>query len=449
MAAPLDELRTTLIASAPAATLNAALIGARALPDFDKQLEAAFRLSAGAGLPLAYQASGVGPVTADGLTLSGAHISFLGYDQAKSDVTVRFRDSGDGIQVLITAALAGWTFTTTFPNVTGWPFDALLTNPPAGTPTFVFSTEQIADWDGSGVAVEPGQNFVGSVGLPGAVGPTLQLVKDLGVVTPPFTLVGPVTVDEVSSVTPPSPSVDGQVVVLLPDMDLRAVIAKGEAKLFFLKASEPAIGVQVTSSEVLKNDSSGQLVTYRDQTPSLFFGMKLAVETVELDLLTRVMQDGRGFGFSLMVDPNSPQRLTPAAAIGLLAGGTGGNSFVSGVPSVLQQALSSVGLNGLTVAGALPPNPSPSSAGMVLGTAPGRKLVLFTDPLSGQAFTIDSFTIDWTISDPLGKPASRVIVKTRFELWKPPFDGYFEVAIDSDMRIDARFVGTVRLRDLV
>src|SRR6202035_1252273 len=157
-------------------------------------------------------------------TISHARVSFLGYEAAKSDVALRFRESTQGIEVSIVTSLSDWTFSTSFPSVEGWPFDGLLTNPPAEAPTFVFTTEVIDDWNSTGVRVAKGQNFVGTVGVPAVLGPTSELIKGLGPLGPQYTIGGPITIDAVSDGEDDIVTTDGDGVVLYPDMYLRGVM---------------------------------------------------------------------------------------------------------------------------------------------------------------------------------------------------------------------------------
>jgi len=450
MANPIDNLAAAFKQGAPSVELSAAFIAkAGAIPPskFDETLRAAFRLGATQGLSLTYKAEDVGPVLEDAFTIVHAQLSFLGYDHAQSDVKLRFRQSSQGVEVVIETVLSAWSFPITFPAMADWPFDQLS----YATPTFVFSTEKTAwAWRGGGtIEVEPGQNFAGTAPVPKVFEPTFALVDGLGSLPSSVTMAGPIEVDKVtldgSSDGPPLPVPLDDPIYLFPDLDLTATLTDNPVKVFFLEARSGEIGLLVDSAKEIDADiEPGPAVP---QTPSLYFATQVSVPGgPDLDLRSRIADGGRSFGFSLMVDPASPTRLTPAEALKLLEG-AGGGSFFEGVPAPLQQFLSSVELSGVLLTGLLPPQPRLDSVGMVLGTVPGTRYVLFGDPTTGQDFAITGFEVDWAILAPLDSKAIRnqVTITTTFELWKSVFDGEFVASVDQNLRVDARFDGTVSL----
>lgn len=435
-------------ASQPVALSAEFMTAAGATPPagLDAALAAAFRLPATPpGVAVTYDPANVGPVAGDTFDVTDAHLSFLGYDAAKSDVTLRFTLGTAAVEVLIAVTLDGWSWTVAFPQMSGWPFDQLAFT----APTFVFSTTKgTYAWDSRSIAVAPGQNFGATVGVPSAFAPILALVKGLGHVPPALTMAGPVVLDQVNT--------DAKPVILYPDLDLLAQISTEPVDVYFLSAQAPAIGllVETAKEEVERDDDDAgdsTTETAYAQTPSLYFGTKLAVDhEVTLDLRAAVQSGGNVFGFSLIVDPQSETWLSPAEALKLLAGANG-TSFLASVPAPLQQFLSTVGLEGLSLTGVLEPKAALTAAGMSLASRPGTKLVLFGDPTTGQDFAIDGFRVDWTVLNPFDPTArlTLVTIAAEFELWPAVFKGVFDVSIDQDMRIAGRFDGTVSLGDLL
>src|SRR5919199_5631811 len=104
MADSLSSLRQHFATARPPITLNAAYIaagGATPPAEFDDALRRAFRLGVAPGLTLEFDPARVGPVEGDHFEITNAHLSFLGYDAAKSDVTLRFRQRLLAVEVLI------------------------------------------------------------------------------------------------------------------------------------------------------------------------------------------------------------------------------------------------------------------------------------------------------------------------------------------------------------
>ena len=441
----LERLAEELRRRAPdGVTLTASLLG-QAPAGFDVALRKAFRLGLDAGLPITFGALDVGRVVDAQFTVTNAHVSFLGYEAAKSDVTLRFREGSAGPEVLIAVELVGgWTFATTFPYMQGWPFDVLaFTNP-----TFVFSTVALPAyrWRDTDVALHAGQNFVGFVAPPARLGPTLELAQ-AGEVADRLTIAGPVSIGGAYVAGDPPPG-DTAATASYPDMDLRARIGTADISLFdLIHAREPAIGLRIAGVS-LDVDSEPPMTVY-EQTPELYFGARIDVDTVALDLRTYVMPSGSIFGFSLSVGPDSPTRLTPAAAAALLGAAAGSESLLGGAPEPLQAMFASVGLEALTLTGKLPPDPRLASISVAVGTAKGRRHVLFGEP-GGRELAIDSLTLVWTVLDPLSRERRRSLTRltTNFTFWPSVFAGGFGVEIDQDLRVSGSFDGTADFRDI-
>ncbi len=462
--APIDTLADAFRRGTGQVGLNARFLsgaGASPPPDFDRELAAAFALDpSNPVLAVSYDPAKVTAVTDSAFSIRQAQVSFLGYAQANSTVTLRFAQSSGPLAVVIEVVLGGgWTWSTTFDATVGWPFDLMT----YVTPTFAFATDRTEGYPWSGgdaVTLERGQNFLATVS-PAPFGPTVGLLK--GVQLPAsLTLAGRVEVDHAQRVG--GPQDDG--VLAYPDMDLSALVAHGEVEVLdgYLTAKRPRIGLRVaTATDTTDEDGLPLLLESGEpappeavQTPQVFVGLDLTAGGVELELLAPVMA-GSMFGLSIAVAPHSRVRLTPAQAIELVAGGAG-TSFLAGVPAPLQQFLQSVGLNGLSLTGALQPKLALTSVGAVLGSAPGASIVLLEDPTGKQTIAIKSFSVVWSLLNPLGAPASRssaVSIATSLEVWPAVFKGHdgkpglFEVSIDQTMRVEGQFNGQVAFADLL
>src|ERR1700722_7864919 len=470
MADPLTSLRESLLGAAQPVTLSARFIevaGATPPAKLDAALRAAYRLGAVAGLGAWFQPPDVGPVEGRAFSIEHAQLSFLGYERAKSDVTLRFRQGERTVEIAIEVVLKDWSWPITFPAMVGWPFSVLV----YATPTFLFTTERTTwRWrGGDAVTVSPGQSFIGTLTIPEELTKILELVE---VPAPPgCTIVGPVQLEhvliadadaeaaaatELGSATTgdlPEPYTDAtgseEPNLMYPGLDLRAKLPEAPVSVFAVKASAPVFGLLIgTSAEVLGED-----VAAYEQTPSLYFaaGLKITDE-LALQLRARALGGGELVGFALMVDPTSRIWLSPAAAVELIAGASGDGSFLDGVPGPLQQFLANVGLAGIALTGTLPPHSSLSSVGMTIANKPGTELKLFSDPSNGQAFAIQSFVVNWTIISPFEPSLLQhyVRITTSFHLWPKLFDkALFSISIDQAMRIEGAMEGTVSFRKLL
>ncbi|MDQ3933509.1 MAG: LysM peptidoglycan-binding domain-containing protein [Actinomycetota bacterium] len=461
MADGLASLRQYLTQAKPPIVLNAAYVvagGAAPVPGLDEALTKAFRLGKSPGLAVDFDpATGVGPIDGDRFVVTGVAISFLGRPQSTCAARLRFRDGAGAIQVLVEVVLADWGFSTTFPAMTGFPFDLL----DYATPTFVFSTEATTwQWSGGGTVTlaEPGQHFVGTLAVPDAFQPIFALVSGMPALDS-VTMKGPAEVDQVTILDPPDPLVPPEApAVLYPQLDLRGT-EKAQVEVFMLKAHDPGVALTVPPPVDIEAaepaDELGLLplgpdepeVVY-DQPPELSFVAKVDVGPLALDLQATLDSIPGLFGFGVMVDPDSPVKLTPGDLIALVDGGS--SSFLSSVPGPLQQLVSRVGLQGIVLSGTTQPSAKLNSIGVSIGSERGG-IPLFTDPTNGEAFALDSFEIAWTILDPLGKPPHTTLVDVSAELhlWKSVFPGAFEVSIDQDLSIDGRYRGSVSLAALL
>lgn len=441
-------------------TLNAAFVqdaGVTPPDGFDAMLRSAFRLDANAaGLEVTFAPSSVGAVSGDAFQVTSAQLTagFLGATAAQTTVVMTFTLPDTVLQVQIQAELTGgWTFSTFFTYMTGWPFNILV----MANPTFVFSTvEKSYTWRNTTIALKTGQNFTSMLAVPSQFQPIFKLVQGLGVVKSPLPFFGPITIDKADNET-----------ILYPDLNLSAKISDEQIQIYFLKAYAPSIGFQIeTVMDVVDEDGEGEPEPV--QTPGLFFGAKIDVtldvpaepltdaqSTLTLDIQALLMQSGRNYAFTIMVDPLSDVRLTPMTVANVLMDG---NSYFRYVPPQLQAFLTTVGLEGLSLAGPLLPSAGVSSVGVDLGSAAGQPIVLIGDPTNGAVFTIESIMLNWVILNPLNTASRRNLVNfsTTFTLFPTVFrqpdgspGGTFEVSIDQDFNIDAAFAGSVSMDDLL
>lgn len=464
----LQALAQALRTAPQPVTLSESLLsGAGATPpqDLDAALAKAFRSPGANGLGVTFGPDAVQPVAGDAFQVLGARLAtpFLGVQPSGTAVTLRFRQGPAAVEVLVAVALDGWSWDAYFPYMSGPPFDLL----PVSRPSFVFTTEPTA-WPAPGggtAALVPGQNFVGSTTLPGFLGTLLAAV---GLAPPSGVLpfYGPVGLDRANVVAVDGGTAEPQdePAVLYPDADLRAHLP-GSPEVFFLRARDAVVGLLVETAAETGTDDDGPpsdedlravAPTEYVQTPLLLLAASFDLGThtgadVTLDLRAPVDPDGRLFGFTLLVDPDSEARLTPSAALALFGGA--GESFLALVPAPLQEALALVGFEGLSLQGVLQPSVALVSAGMSLASTPGHRLVLFGDPVSGTEFAIGDFRVAWRVMDPLAKaprrPVTTVTVSASVDLWPAVFHGPFEVSVDQDLRISGAFSGSVALSDIV
>lgn len=380
------------------------------------------------------------------LRVTGAQLrkGFLGAKTDQISLSVTFLQPSDRLDIQIEAQLSGWSFADFFTYMTGGTFEKLVLD----STTFIFSTAKAQYlWQDYIIDLQQGQNFAAKLAVPEAFHPIFRLAN---LDTDPKTLVisGPIILDRADNET-----------ILYPDMDLRAGISDASIKIFFLETKNPHIGFRIQTVEFSDECEEGRLalppINAEEkeyyQTPSLYFGLDFEIEDVQkrkfiLDLESRLNRYNLGYSFSLMVDPESDIKLTPATAMSLMAG----NSYFQYVPSPLQWFLVYVQLNGFSMDGSLDP-PTVGSLGVSLGSAEGQSLVLFEDPTGGQKFAIDSLDLTWIILNPLGPEAPEHLINftSTFELWPDVFKGLFIISIDQDLTIDGKFEGQVSLDDLL
>ncbi len=463
---PIEQLAEAFRKGTGQVELNSAFLsqaGASPPPGFDQQLAAAFGLEPPqGGLEVIYEPSAVSPVSEDSFEITGAHISFLGFAASNSSVTLRFEQSRGPLAAVIEVVLSGnWSWASTFVAMNAWPFSLFA----YGHPTFAFATERRERYPWSGgqeVNLQPGQNFIAAVN-PVAFGPTIELLENVEAPLS-MTLNGPV------SAIPRAQRADGKGSGVLPspEMNLSADLLTGKVKLLegYLEVGRPRIGLRVeTVTETFDENglpllsADGEPTSEDLQTPRVYVGFDLAVgppgREMEFEMLAPLLGAGL-FSVSIAVAKTSKVQLTPAEAIKAVAGPTGA-SFMAGMPAPLQQFLEKIGLNGLSLSGSLTP-PRLSSVGAELGTQPGQKIVLLPGSGETDTFAIDSFSVVWSMLEPLDstKRINQVTVAANMVIWPQVFrkangeeGGSFEIAIDETMRVEGSFNGKVTFSDLL
>ncbi|MEV7595929.1 LysM domain-containing protein [Kitasatospora sp. NPDC089797] len=439
-----DALKSAQQDGKPISLSAAFMTAAGATPpsDLDAQLRKAFRLGVAQGLQVGLGSADIGPVTDDKLEVTGAQVSFLGRDAANSSVTLLFTRAATAVDVLVAVEMTGgWTFSDTFTAMTSPPF-TLFPCTSDTHPTFAFTT--LAGpyaWQPTiEVQLSRGLNFVGRFADPDELGPYLDLLTLQR--EPQVVLAGPIAVDRVTEVAG-APETTGPV-VLYPHMDLTAVRTQKSVDLFdgLVQAKSPGLRLLVTTTSGEPEDN---LV---HQNVQLLVTLQLDVNGTPYELRAPVSTWGKTFTIDLIAPEGAPN-LSLSEAVALL-GRTTGQNPLSLVPSPLQGALASVGLQGLTLRGPLEPLPARLAwAKVVLGA--NGKVPLFTDPFNGQAFALDAFAVDWTVLDPLSAKnrSSLVSVSARFSLWPKVFKGAFVVSIDQNLSLQGRFDGSVSLADVI
>lgn len=415
--------------------------GATPPHDLDALLGKAFRLDSGEALGVSLDSAVIGPVVGDLLKVTAARLSFLRIDSKKSSVTLMFTRGTAVVDVFVGVELIGeWTLSDTFTATAGWPFELF---PCVGTthPTFAFTTlaGPYAWQPDCDVPLSRGQNFIGHFVVPEELDPQLALLGLQVRGGTEVVLAGPIAVDKVTEIKG-YPATEP--VVLYPEMDLAALLPPQSVDLFdgLLKAHTPGLRLFVANEPGERHDSSD-----RQPVPRLFATLLCEVKGKCYEIRSRASEWGPTFGLELILGKDTPAfSLTDAVA---LLGDATKQSFLPSIPTPLQGFLSSVGLRALGLTGVLAP-PKLTQVSVLLGAS--AEMPLFTDPTNGQAFTLDSFDVGWTVLNPLSSRSRNLVsLRGRFHLWREVFDGEFLVSIDQKLSFEGRFDGSVDLAKIV
>jgi LysM repeat protein len=446
-------------ANAPAGTVvlnDAFWSGAGLTPPsgFTDSIKAAYRLPAQAtGLEITYDRAAVTPVTDDRFQVSGVTLTFLTATPEDTTATIYGTTGTLSTPILgIDVVPAGWQLSKLFSAMDGWPFTLLQLD----QQRFFFTTAPRAfAYEGATLNLVPGQNLYGMLTVPSQVQPLFQLVTNLTGVPSSLAIYGTITLDKADNEK-----------ILYPDMDLQAPIAAGQdLQLFFLDIFNARLGFVIStvaekadeSGELFRNES-GEPVTLYFQTPYFYFGVDVKIKgtdgnDVSMTLAMAVNESVTNYRFSVAASERA-HPITPGSIIALMAG----NSYFAFVPPVLQEYLASVQMQGFTLAGPLQPTAGVSRLTAMLGSVQDHPIPLFTDPTTGEAFEIKSFSLVWSLSNPLAKPAGPRSARftATFTLFPDVFrkkdgapGGLFEIEIDQALDFEGSFTGKASFNDVL
>lgn len=408
----LTQLAANLISAAgkgsvsiQAATLTDA--GLSPAPDFDALLRGSFQLSA---VPLKVTTSPgkIGTPTATQLTMTG---SMQAWKVSVDPVTITFTVSGTHVVMTLSAPLPNWSFATSFPPMSGFPFDELdLTSS-----TFVFASDPVPDyeWQGSTTGLLAGLNFAADAAIAGPFGPLMTLLPAAPSGSLPLS--GPV-----------DPSVIDGTKIGMPNSTLTASLFTGKLpKLGFLQLRDADFTIAVTT----------------EQTPSGMAQYTAAVLATKLDfgasqpvLDCEVGMSAGSDVLSLLLNPD-PQAAAPS--LQALFDVMGGQSWYALLPAPLQSFFTTFGFKGfqaeIDAGGSVP---ALQSVALTVGSL--QPWTIF------GSWTIEELDFGWQIFDPLGTPqlsGQLGGLVTSMSL----FEGGIYLSITTDLQITASYQGSLQL----
>lgn len=419
----------------------------------------------------------VEPLVNGTFTISGANVPVIALSSTcPADLVFSSTSDADGntfLVVQIASKPSNWNWDTSFPNMTGWPFNQVTL---ASARYYYSSATGFYPWnDTTGIAVVDGtkQTLVARLTVPASISPYLTLFAGL---IAPDGLIDFGGILDLTDYGGPNFE-DG---ALYPvGVFTGALSTKSYTFVDYLSVTAPSIMldlsiITVPDDEETDSDVDEDLdeetaededVSY-DQNPNLGITSALSVEgadlgTYQLNVMVFYTADSAPTTYAVSLLPLSEKTLTPSAAIELI-GGKG--SYFDGTPQILQQFLTSFGLSEMTINGTLY---DPSGGG---GLNVGQVTVVLSTPADTNvgwkplpnptsnpdfSFIINSFSLNWTASDPLGSPSFYYLFNTTFSFLPSVFkasdgnDGQFDVSFDSDLNFSATFPGTASLTDFL
>ncbi|MEM6455523.1 MAG: peptidoglycan-binding protein, partial [Acidobacteriota bacterium] len=429
-------------------------------PDYDTWIQQAFFTAAASDFLITIQASNVGEIVDDHFTVTDANVPFVGASAPiASPATLIFalRTEGDNqaLVVQIQSRPQDWTWSNSFAFLGGFPFDQL----DVADTQFVFSTDDGTypwfDPKGSQVFGGAKQNLTAQLPFPTIAAPFLALIDGLSAPSGNLLLTGALDLSTYDAET-----------VLMPTGTLSATIQDGAFTLVYLNVSNPSITLTIPPPEAAEPGVPPEESDEGDQAPLLSISSLLAVGDesgpdspyhIQIDVLES--SDGSGQSTESydvnLVATGEGTPLTPATVVELV-GGSG--SYLSATPAVLQQFLAFVSLQGLAFSGMLANPASPSLIAVDIGSSPNTSLTIIPDPTGQLDFTIKSFALQWSVSDPFNSQTRRFTYDftTQFTLATAVFkgpegegDGVFEVQFTSDQQYVASFEGSAKLSDFL
>ena len=416
----LETLARNLQAEAQGGKLSVSLAslqaaGLRARADLDTVIDNAFGWTAGTPLtltgPLNVGKVSNGEAGAESLTVTGT----LATLKVSGLATVQFTVKGSAVSFTSALPLGEWTFSKSFPVMTGFPFKELELKGPA----FIFSSDGASvPYDGQSIAVTAGLNLASDLQFPPAFAALLSLLSS----TPsqPLLMRGPL-----------DPSVMVKDKLPNPDLTLSAPLVNGPLpKLAFLQLEDAEFVVEATTEETLSGKA---------QYNEVALSTKLDFGEEEPTLECRVSMRHEGGLLSLLLQPAEGAKQPTLDA---LFKAMGGRSWYDVVPAPLQSLFTAFELKGLRCAIAVVEGkPRLASVGMAIGTAQAYQ------PF--EALTIGELDFGWEVQDPLGDPAVSAEFTGECKFLPELFPGVFYVTITSELEITAEYDGHATLSKLL
>lgn len=479
--------------------------------DFDKTIAKAYQTGGGGLAVEVTDKNQVKPVKDDAFDVVDATIEFFG-KRLPHKTKLHFALDGDGktLIVVVDFAPGDWSWTDSFPDMTGWPFSQLDVQQVG----FIYSDTAYA-YKRNGTTLKlPGgavQTFHAELpAIPDPAKPVIETIFGLDADKTRLTFNGHMDFAKV----------DGKK-VLLPATKVDAGLETGELNILgLLDVSDPALQLRINEGEPEddgdgggkdkdKEKGAGKNVAGAEpaaggngegkgkdadadkdkdeglpvpalQLPVLGVSAKIKLNSagkeIEYELLVVVKPARQGLAqttYTLTLASGSPDLLTPAATLALV-GNQG--SFLQYVPPVLQEFVTNVGLRQFAVSGKLSKTRPVDQIGVIIGSAPGTSWQPLGQLGGGLDFTINEFTVNWLLKwkdsgrggaakadgkdgdqsgDKKGGFKQQVSFSTAFELLPDVFTdgedgpGVFRVEFDSDLTFSARYEGQAKIEDLL
>ncbi len=409
--------------------------------DYDDILSASFQVDA-KNFTVVCSTSAVGPVGNGQFVITAAIIRFIGDATAKTPATLTFSTTTEGsvtyLSIDIASSPENWSWGNSFPYMSGWPFNQLSLS----AVKFGFSSQRGAV-----------QTFKATLAWPAVAQPFLILFEGLSAPAS-VAFSGQLNMDAYGGPTFSSGA-------LMPVGTISAPLSENDYTFAgYLKVSRPALSLLVPAptSGNAKNAADSQ-----QQAANLVLSAYLHVEGADaLSFQIRVLlypSKGNILNWSVSLAPSNDQGvLSPASALALM-GNIGGASYFEGMPTVLQQYLTSFGLTGLNLNGRFGKSDfSVTQIGVQLGTPPG--VDVNWQPLPAPTpkfnFAVHAFALDWSCNSPFSKPQFSYLFNTTFSILPAVFksvdgssDGIFMVEFSSDQIFTASFDGSAKLSDFL
>jgi hypothetical protein len=393
-----------------AATLTSAKLTPSA--DFDATVQTGLVLTG----PLAVAVSGSVPAP-DGSTLSvSGNASFLGTSNLPVQLVFSLESDNTTADLLLIATLpGGWTFASSFPLVTGFPFAELAFT----QPTYLLATAAGGTpytWKQQSLTLQRGLNFASDLGMGGPLAILQSLISSLD---PSVTAVMVGTID---------PTGITNLATGTPVLALAGTIPGSITGDTHFPLSLPQALISTLTDDLTKT-----------QAYWLIFSSTLSVSGKPFSTFQAgIQQSGKSLCFA-MVPTDGP--ITPEEIITLI----GGVDFTQYIPAELTQVFSSVGL---------------TSMGAMIGLNPLSLMVISggigtTAPWQMGQFTVESLVLNCLVFQPFSSAQNvQFNFTATMEFFPNIFKGDFVVEIiydltTKDLAVAANFQGTVSLNDLV